>query len=126
MKKLTPQELLEVLEAHQDMLLGWIHFKDEPSHLVDIESIAVNGNAVQLEVIPFEDEVIEETNDHWAFDRLSVLITGLECYANGLHFYECFPPVDDGIFGEHPSRSDIKDMINILLTKEQQEELVEH
>ncbi len=56
MKKLTPQELLEVLEAHQDMLLGWIHFKDKPSHLVDVESIAVNGNAVQIEVIPFEDE----------------------------------------------------------------------
>ena len=52
--KLTPEELLEVLEAHQDMLLGWIHFKDKSSHLVDVESLAVNGNAVQIEVAPFE------------------------------------------------------------------------
>tara|TARA_Y100001938_G_C7853507_1_gene311977 strand:- start:117 stop:545 length:429 start_codon:yes stop_codon:yes gene_type:complete len=126
MKKLTPQELLEVLEAHQDMLLGWIRFKDDPDHLVDIESIAVNGNAVQLEVKPFEDEVIEETNDYWAFNRLSVLVTGLECYADGLPFYECFPSPKKKVYGYHPSRSDIKNMINILLTKEQQEELLEY
>ena len=53
MKKVTTEQLVEILRDNQDKLIAFINFADQTGHLVDIESICINGNAVQLEAKPF-------------------------------------------------------------------------
>jgi len=53
-KKLTKEELMEVLIENQDRIIAFINFATKSGHLVDIESICINGNAIQLEVKPFD------------------------------------------------------------------------
>ena len=52
----TKEQLLENLRDNQVKLIGFINFTHQSGHVVDIESICINGNAVQLEVKPFESE----------------------------------------------------------------------
>jgi len=52
--KLTKEELAKVLIDNQDKIIAWIHFEHQAGHVVDIESVAINGDAVQLEVKPFD------------------------------------------------------------------------
>ena len=65
----------------------------------------------------------------WAFDRLSILVTALQCYANGENWGDCFP-TGRGVEGEftgennHPTPEDVSYILNCLLSKEQQEEIL--
>ena len=52
--KLTKEELLEILNNNRDMLIAFINFNDAAGHLVDIGTLCINGNAVQIEVKPLD------------------------------------------------------------------------